>query len=62
MDLTSGRLDYELLAHLALTVTLRDAVDGRELGKVKVTGATSIADLKKSARAALSTEDEVWTS
>ena len=61
-DLTSGRLDYELLAHLALTVTLRDAVDGRELGKVKVTGATSIAELKESARAALSTEDEVWTS
>ena len=61
MQLTSGRLDYKLLAHLELTVTLRDAIDGRELGKVKVTGATSIAELKKSARVALSTEDEVWT-
>ena len=59
---TSGRVDYKDLAHLVLTVTLRDAVDGRELGKVKVTGATSIAELKESARAALSTEDEVWTS
>ena len=59
---TSGRLNYKLLAHLELKVTLRDAIDGRELGKVKVTGATSIAELKKSARVALSTEDEVWTS
>ena len=59
MQLTSGRLDYKLLAHLELTVTLRDAIDGRELGKVKVTGATSIAELKESARAALSTGDEV---
>ena len=61
MATTSGRVDYKDLAHLVLTVTLRDAVDDRELGTVDVTGATSIADLKESARAALSA-DEVWTS
>ena len=59
---TSGRVDYKDLANLRLAVTLRDAVDGRELGKVNMTGATSIAELKESVRAALSTEDEVWTS
>ena len=53
MATTSGRVDYKDLAHLVLTVTLRDAIDDRELGTVDVTGATSIAELKESARAGL---------
>ena len=52
MQLSSGRLDYEDLASLRQSVTLR-GLDGRKLDTVDVSGATSIAELKEMARAAL---------
>ena len=50
----TGRLDYKDLADLCQAVTLR-TLDGRAFGTVDVTGATSIAELKQAARAALAT-------
>ena len=47
-----GRLDYKDLVDLRQAVTLR-TLAGRALGTVDVTGATSIAELKQAARAAL---------
>ena len=50
----TGRLDYKDLADLCQAVTLR-TLDGRAFGTVDVTGATSIAELKQAATAALAT-------
>ena len=50
----TGRLDYKDLVDLRQAVTLR-TLDGRAFGTVDVTGATSIAELKQAARAALAT-------
>ena len=50
----TGRLDYKDLADLCQAVTLR-TLDGRAFGTVDVTGATSIAELKQAARAAVAT-------
>ena len=50
----TGRLDYKDLVDLRQAVTLR-TLDGRAFGTVDVTGATSIAELKQAARAAVAT-------
>ena len=50
----TGRLDYKDLVDLRQAVTLR-TLDGRAFGTVDVTGATSIAELKQAATAALAT-------